>query len=66
MTKLFPIVVALGLAFAFTAPAVATTGPNPAPPTMKSTCEKAKMHLGCASGEVLRGRDDKGPLHVAR
>ena len=44
MTKLFRIVVVLGLAFAFTAPAFATTGPNPAPPTMQRTCEKAKMH----------------------
>jgi hypothetical protein len=44
MSKLLPMIVALGLAVAFTAPAVAGTGPNTAPPTMKSTCEKAKMH----------------------
>ena len=34
---------ALSMALAFTAPAVAGTGQNSAPPTMKSTCEKAKM-----------------------
>ena len=34
---------ALAMALAFTVPAVAGTGPNSAPPTMKSTCEKAKM-----------------------
>ena len=34
---------ALAIALAFTAPAVAGTGPNSAPPTMKSSCDKAKM-----------------------
>ena len=34
---------ALAIALAFTAPAVAGTGPNSAPPTMKASCDKAKM-----------------------
>ena len=46
---------ALAVALAFTAPAVAGTGGNGAPPTMKSSCEKAKMkwddkaHKCCAA-----------------
>jgi hypothetical protein len=61
MTKLSPIVVALGLAFAFTAPALATTGLNPAPPTMQSTCAKAGMHwdshqLKCCKDATAKGR----------
>ena len=61
MTKLFPIVVALGLAFAFTAPALAGTGPNPAPPTMQRTCVKAGMHWDahqqkCCHDATAKGR----------
>ena len=37
---------ALVMALAFTAPAVAGTGGNGAPPTMKSSCEKAKIEVG--------------------
>ena len=36
-------VFALVMALAFTGPAVAGTGGNGSPPTMKSSCEKAKM-----------------------
>ena len=49
------------MALAFTAPAGAGRGPNSAPPT--SICEKAKMKWG-PSEEVLRFRNDGGPLHV--
>ena len=46
---------ALSMALAFATPAAAGTGPNSAPPTMKSSCEKAKMkwddtaHKCCAA-----------------
>ena len=48
MTKLLPMIVALSFAVAFTAPAVAGTGPNAAPPTMQKSCTKAKMHWDAA------------------
>jgi hypothetical protein len=59
MTKLFPIIVALGLAVAFTAAAGA--GLNTAPPTTKSTCEKVKMHWNdqqqrCCTTATIKGR----------
>jgi hypothetical protein len=60
MTKLFPIVVALGLAFAFTAPALADTGPNPAPPTMQSTCAKAGMHWDAHQQKCCKDMTTKG------
>ena len=61
MAKVFPIIVALGLTFAFAAPAVAGTGPNTAPPTMQRACEKAKMkwdaqNQKCCSSQTASGR----------
>jgi hypothetical protein len=61
MTKLFPIIVVLGLAVAFTPPAAAGAGLNTAPPTTKSTCEKAKMYWNdqqqrCCTTSTIKGR----------
>ena len=42
MKKLFMMIAALGLAFAFTAPALAAEK-TPKTPTTKVACEKAKM-----------------------
>jgi hypothetical protein len=58
MSKLLPI---MGLTVSFTAPAVAGTGPNPAPPTTERSCEKAKMHWDatnkkCCSSKTSSGR----------
>jgi hypothetical protein len=55
------MIVALGLAFAFAAPAVAGTGQNGAPPTTMNACEKAKMHWDnhqqkCCTDATSNGR----------
>jgi hypothetical protein len=51
MSKLLSIVVALGLAFAFTAPALAAEKT----PTTKAACEKAKMHWDSATKTCTKG-----------
>jgi hypothetical protein len=60
MTKLFPIIVALGLAVAFTAPAVAGTG-ELISPSSQQACAKYKMHSDaqqkkCCKDATTNGR----------
>ena len=52
---------ALAMALAFTAPAVAGTGGTGGAPTMKSSCEKAKMkwddkNQKCCASQTAGGR----------
>jgi hypothetical protein len=60
MSKLLPMIVALGLAVAFTAPAVAGTGPSTTPPTMKKSCDKAKMHWDAANNKCCASATSSG------
>jgi hypothetical protein len=59
MSKLLPMIIAFGLAVAFTAPAVAGTGPVGSP-TSQRACEKAKMKWDAAQQKCCTTQTSSG------